>query len=33
MTSSWEDASICLGVGRPYREIWTRKIARLRPMG
>jgi len=33
MTPSWQKVSICLGVGRSYREIWTGWIARLRPAG
>jgi len=33
MTPSWEEVSICLGVGRPYRGIWTGWITALRPMG
>jgi len=33
MTPSWEEVSICLGVGRPYRWMWTGWIAGLRPMG
>ena len=32
MTPSWEGVLICLGVGRPYREIWTGWIAELRPI-
>jgi len=30
MTPSWEEASICQEVGRPYRGIWTGWIAGLR---
>jgi len=33
MTPSWEDVLICLGIGRPYRGIWTGWITGLRSMG
>ena len=31
MTPSWEEATICLRIGRPYREIWTGWISGLKP--
>jgi len=33
MTSSWEEVFICLGVGRPYRGIWTGWINGLEASG
>ena len=33
MTPSWREVLICLGIGRPYRMIWTGWIAGLRQMG
>ena len=33
MTPSWLEASICLGVARPYRGIWIGWISGLKPMG
>jgi len=33
MTPSWQEVSICLGVGMHYRGIWTGWTARLRPIG
>jgi len=32
-TANEEEASICLGIERPYREIWTGRISGLRPIG
>ena len=33
MTSSWEEVSICLMVGTPYRGIWTGWIPGLKLLG
>ena len=33
MAQRWEEAFICLGIGRPYGGIWTGWIAGLKPMG
>ena len=33
MTPSWQEMSICQGVGRNYKRIWTGWTAGLRPMG
>lgn len=32
-TPSWEEVSICLGVGRTYRGIWTGWIDGIKPTG